>query len=79
MSGADPAWQFILGGLIFAALIAVNIAKPKVGYKLVSVLSVTGIIATLVGVTQILDFARSVPLVIVCILMAQKTMRRLGQ
>ncbi|MGD0423910.1 MAG: hypothetical protein ABSA92_10700 [Candidatus Bathyarchaeia archaeon] len=53
VSGADPAWQFILGALIFAALIAVNIAKPKVGYKLVSVLSVTGIIATLVGVTRL--------------------------
>jgi len=48
--GADPVSQFILGALIFAALIAINIAKPKVGYKLVTALSITGIIATLVGI-----------------------------
>jgi amino acid transporter len=47
---ALPLDQFLLGGGIFAVLIAINILKPKAGFKLVSALTIVGIIALLLAV-----------------------------
>jgi amino acid transporter len=47
---ATPSWQFLIGMLIFAALIGINIVKPKAGYRLVSVLTIVGIAALLVAI-----------------------------
>jgi hypothetical protein len=35
---------------IFAVLIGINIVRPTVGYRLVSVLSIIRVLATLVGI-----------------------------
>ena len=47
---ATPDWQFLIGILIFAILIGINIVKPKAGYRLVSVLTIIGIIALLTAI-----------------------------
>jgi len=47
---ATPSWQFLIGILIFAVLIGINIVKPKAGYRLVSVLTIVGIISLLVAI-----------------------------
>lgn len=47
---ATPDWQFLIGILIFAVLIGINIVRPKAGYRLVSVLTIVGIIALLVAI-----------------------------
>jgi amino acid transporter len=47
---ATPSWQFLIGILIFAVLIGINIVKPKAGYRLVSVLTIVGIIALLTAI-----------------------------
>jgi amino acid transporter len=52
---ALPLYQFLLGGSIFVILIAINILKPKAGYKLVSVLTVIGIVALLLAIGVLLN------------------------
>jgi amino acid transporter len=47
---ATPSWQFLIGILIFAILIGINIVKPKAGYRLVSVLTIVGIVALLTAI-----------------------------
>lgn len=47
--GLDPTSQFILGSVIFALLIGLNIFRPKEGYKLVSGLIIFGIAALLIA------------------------------
>lgn len=47
---ATPDWQFLIGILIFAILIGINIVKPKAGYRLVSILTIIGIIALLTAI-----------------------------
>ncbi len=37
---ATPDWQFLIGILIFAVLIGINIVRPKAGYRLVSILTI---------------------------------------
>lgn len=52
--GQDPSLQFVVGAVVFAALIAVNIFKPKAGFKIVTVCAVFGILALLLGVAALL-------------------------
>ena len=47
---AAPGTQFIIGALIFAVLIGINIIRPKAGYRLVSVLTIIGIIALFLAI-----------------------------
>ena len=47
---ATPSWQFLIGILIFAILIGINIVRPKAGYRLVSILTIVGIISLLVAI-----------------------------
>jgi amino acid transporter len=47
---ATPSWQFLIGILIFAILIGINIVRPKAGYRLVSVLTIVGIAALLIAI-----------------------------
>ncbi|MGD1055097.1 MAG: amino acid permease [Nitrososphaerales archaeon] len=56
---ALPLDQFILGACIFAILIAINVLKPKAGYKLVSVLTIVGIIALILAVGVLLGAGHS--------------------
>ncbi len=52
---AAPFNQFLVGAAIFATLIAVNILKPKLGFKVVTALAIIGIIALLVGIGVLLS------------------------
>ncbi|MDG6988595.1 MAG: amino acid permease [Nitrososphaerota archaeon] len=52
---ATPAFQFLIGGLIFAILIGINVIKPKAGYRLVSILTIVGIIALFVAIGTMLS------------------------
>jgi amino acid transporter len=47
---ATPSWQFLIGILILAVLIGINIVRPKAGYRLVSILTIVGIAALLVAI-----------------------------
>ncbi len=56
--GADVMSQFILGAVIFAILIGINILRPKIGYKLVSALSIIGILSMIVSMLVLLSAGR---------------------
>jgi amino acid transporter len=51
---AAPFNQFLVGAAIFIAIIAVNILRPKLGFKVVSALTVIGIIALLLAIGVLL-------------------------
>ena len=53
--GANLIGQFIIAALIFAALIAINLLKPKLGYKVVAIAVVIAIAATFVGIFTLLS------------------------
>lgn len=52
--GSNPIAQFTIGALIFSVLIAVNIFKPKYGYKLVSAFTIIGIATVLLAIAVLL-------------------------
>ncbi len=54
VSGSDPSSQFVLAAAIFAALIALNILRPRLGFKLISVLMVVGLVSLVVSVGTLL-------------------------
>jgi amino acid transporter len=49
ISGSNPLEQFLLGSVIFGLLIALNILRPKLGFKLVSATVVIGIASLIVA------------------------------
>ncbi len=59
LSGSTPYLQALVGVIIFAILIAVNVFRPRFGYKLVSVLAVVGVIALIVGIFVLLSAGQS--------------------
>ncbi len=52
--GALPGAQFLVGALIFAALIGINIVKPKAGYRVVSALTIFGFFALILSMAVLL-------------------------
>jgi amino acid transporter len=54
IQGADPFSQFALASIVFAAIIAVNIWRPKYGYRLVTVLSIVGILSMIAAILTLL-------------------------
>jgi len=52
--GANLPAQFLIAALVFVALIAVNVFKPKLGFKVVAVTVVVAILATFVGIFSLL-------------------------
>ena len=50
---SDPTTQFAIGALPFAAVILLNIWKPKAGYRLVSILTVIGVITLLLSMAEL--------------------------
>jgi len=52
--GSMPGLQFLLGAIIFAALIAVNVLKPKAGFRLVSILTIFGFLALILSMGVLL-------------------------
>jgi amino acid transporter len=56
--GAAPLEQFGVGAAIFTALILVNIFRPRMGYRLVSVMMVIGVATTLLAIAVLLAGGR---------------------
>ena len=52
--GANLPGQFVIAAVVFAALIGVNVVRPKVGYKVVAVAVIIGIAATFVAIFTLL-------------------------
>lgn len=44
VAGSDPTLQFLIGALLFVILVAINIIRPKTGFKIVSVLTIVGVL-----------------------------------
>ncbi len=57
--GSNPAAQFVVGAALFAILIGVNIAKPKAGYKLVSVITIVGVVTMAIAIITLLGAGRT--------------------
>jgi len=55
VAGANLPAQALVAAVVFAALIAINLLKPKLGYKVVSITVIIGIIATFVGIFTLLS------------------------
>ncbi len=55
LAGSTPYVQLVVGALIFAVLIGINIFKPKYGYRLVSVLALVGVVAMVVGILALVS------------------------
>ena len=47
-------WQFAVGGIAFTIVIALNILKPKAGYKLVTILAVFGAVTLVIAMAVLL-------------------------
>jgi amino acid transporter len=54
IAGANLAGQFAIAALVFIALIAANMLKPKLGFKIVAVTVMVAILATFVGIFSLL-------------------------
>ncbi|MFP3215416.1 MAG: amino acid permease [Candidatus Micrarchaeota archaeon] len=59
MPGAAVGLQFLIAAIIFALLIAVNIFKPKWGYKIVTISILLGIIILLISIGVLVGAGRS--------------------
>lgn len=55
VAGSDPLSQFVLGSAIFAALIGLNILRPRLGFKLITALMVVGLVSLVVAVGTLLS------------------------
>jgi len=53
--GSLPLDQFVVGALIFAILVGINIVRPKAGYRLVSILTIFGFFALLLAIAVLLN------------------------
>jgi amino acid transporter len=53
--GGNPNQQFAVGAVLFAILVAINIFKPKFGYKLVSYLTIVGIVVLMITIGTLLS------------------------
>ncbi|MGH2639153.1 MAG: APC family permease [Rhabdochlamydiaceae bacterium] len=52
--GANPSFQFLLGAGIVSALILVNILKPRLGFRIISIFWIIGIVSLIVSVASLL-------------------------
>ncbi len=56
--GEAPLLQFVVGSLIVIALIGVNIVRPRVGFRIISLFWIVGMVATVVSVSTLLVAGR---------------------
>lgn len=59
ISGSNPAEQFGVGAVIFLALILANMARPKIGYRIVTVTILIGVVGILVAIATLLSAGQS--------------------
>jgi amino acid transporter len=57
--GGNALQQFVVGAVIFAVLVGINIFTPKSGYKLVSALIIVGMISLVVAIFTLLAVGSS--------------------
>lgn len=57
-SGSSPLLQFLVGSIILIALIALNIIRPRAGFRIISVFWIVGIIALVVSISTLLIAGR---------------------
>ncbi len=56
---SDSGTQFVVGAIPFAAVILLNIWKPKAGYRLVSILTIIGVFTLLLSIAVLLYAGQS--------------------
>jgi amino acid transporter len=59
ISGADPSSQFLLATVMLVVLIAINIIRPRLGFKLISIFWIIGLIAISLAVLTLLSAGRT--------------------
>jgi amino acid transporter len=52
-AGSAPILQFAIAAAVILALIAINVFKPSIGFKLVSVLTIIGVITLVAGILSL--------------------------
>jgi amino acid transporter len=58
IGGAVPLEQFLLASLVFAALVLLNIFRPRIGFRLISAFWAIGILAIVISVATLLVAGR---------------------
>lgn len=58
-SGVNPLLQFLVGSLIFVALILLNILRPRAGFRVISVFWILGLLALVVSISTLLLAGRT--------------------
>ena len=58
VAGANPLGQFVLGSTLFIVLIAVNILRPRLGFKLISAFYVIGLVGVALAIVTMLTAGR---------------------
>lgn len=53
--GASPLYQFLVGSAIVAALIGLNIVRPRIGFKIISLFWVVGVVSVVLAVSVLLS------------------------
>jgi amino acid transporter len=59
ISGADPSSQFLLATVMLVVLIAINIIRPRLGFKLISIFWIIGLMAISLAVLTLLYAGRT--------------------
>lgn len=59
LSGSNPAEQFAVGAGIFLILILANMARPKIGYRIVTATILIGVVGILVAIATLLSAGQS--------------------
>jgi amino acid transporter len=59
ITGSAPAEQFAVGAGIFALLILANMIRPKIGYRIVTVTILLGVVGILVAIATLLSAGQS--------------------
>jgi len=59
VAGADTTSQFIVAIVILLVLVAINIFRPKVAYKLISVFTIAGVATLIIAILTLLATGRS--------------------
>jgi len=59
VAGANPSSQFMLATVMIVVLITVNIIKPRLGFKLISVFWIIGLVAITLAVVTLLSAGRT--------------------
>ncbi len=55
VSGASPLYQFLVGSAIVAGLIGLNIVRPRMGFKIISLFWAIGVISVVLSVLVLLS------------------------